>query len=103
MLSTTSLGCKLVRVPVGYPEHPGKSIIPAKVILDIAEPAVPLGAFGEGDLDDFVRSSLIGSRSGCVSTPGLGTVDVKSIHSGLRSDLASCWTSESSSVDDTVT
>jgi len=71
-------------------------------MLDMEEPW-PCRPGGEEDGPEDLRSSLMGSRFGCVSTAGLGTVEVRSIHNGRKSAFASCWMSESSSVDETVT
>jgi hypothetical protein len=103
MVSTTSLGGRNARGPLGYPEQPGKTTMPASVRLFIEEPVPTRLEDGDERIVALARSSRIGSRLGWMSTAGLGTVDVRSIHNGRKSALASCCTSESSSVEETVT
>ena len=57
---------------------------------------------GEAEREERLSSSLMGSKFGWISTAGLGTVDVRSIHNGRMSGFVSDCTSESSSVDETV-
>lgn len=103
MLSTTEDGCRRANGPTGYPELPGKRMIPAKECEWVWLPIETRGEDGLIEREGLDNNSRIGSKSGCVSYAGLGTVDVRSIHRGRKSGFASCCTSESSSVDETVT
>jgi hypothetical protein len=106
IVSTMSEGGSRASGPSLYPEQPGKTTRPANVMFPREEPCNLLDLveeLGDDEREDFNRRSRMGSRLGCTSTAGFGTVDVKSIQRGRRSAFASCWTSESSSVEDTVT
>ena len=57
---------------------------------------------GEVEREERLSNSRMGSRLGWMSTAGLRTVEVRSIHNGRISGFVSDCTSESSSVDETV-
>ncbi len=62
---------------------------------DLSEP-------GEEEREDGLMSWRIGSKLGWMSSPGFGTDEVRSIHSGRMSHLLSDCTRLSSSVLETV-